>query len=175
MSKTLKTEAIVLRKRSLLSKDSLVTLFSKDLGKINVFAKGAKKITSRRLPHIQTANLINVVISQKGDRFYLQETSLISAFSQIKKNHAKIQSLYLFFFVLERLLPEHQIENDPYIALKSFLITLSDRQDNNTQILTKYLNKILQFFGYLKEKKTLDELTPFIQEIIREKIPRLHI
>ncbi|MBI4009495.1 recombination protein O N-terminal domain-containing protein, partial [Candidatus Roizmanbacteria bacterium] len=52
MKRTLKTEAIVLRKRSLPNQDKIVTLFTKELGKLNVFAKGIKKITSRRLPHV---------------------------------------------------------------------------------------------------------------------------
>ncbi|MBI4226632.1 DNA repair protein RecO, partial [Candidatus Roizmanbacteria bacterium] len=62
MKRTIKTEAIVLRKRSLPNQDTIVTLFSKKIGKVNAFAKGIKKITSRRLPHVQTANLINAVL-----------------------------------------------------------------------------------------------------------------
>ena len=69
MKRTIKTEAVVLRKRSLPNQDAIVTLFTKELGKINTIAKGIKKITSRRLPHTQTANLINTVIYKKAERF----------------------------------------------------------------------------------------------------------
>lgn len=175
MTRILKTEALVLRKRSLMGKDNLITLFTKELGKINVFAKGIKKITSRRLPHVQTANLINVVVSQKDDRFYLQETTLTSAFSQIKKNHEKIKSFYFLFFILERLLPENQKEEDVYRDTISYLIKSSRSDGSNEELLIESINKILKLLGYLKEKKSLEEVAYLVEEIIHEKFPKLHL
>lgn len=172
MTKTFKTEALVLRKRSLINKDSLVTLFTKELGKINVFAKGIKKITSRRLPHTQSANLVNILISKKGDWLYLQESSLISGFSQIKRDHKKIRHLYLCLFVLERLLPENQSEEKIYNLTKKFLIDLSSGSDPGNQS-EQFINKALIVLGYSKEKKSLGELKEEIEGIIDEKIPAL--
>jgi len=175
MPRTVKTEAIVLRKRNLLNKDTIITLFTQDLGKINVFAKGIKKITSRRLPHTQTGNLINLLIHKKDDRLYLQESSLISGFSEIKKNQKKINDLYFILFVLERLAPENQREYALYNLAKKFLIDLSLTAVTNRSIVTKYLNKILIILGYLHKRKTLDELRLIIEEIINEKLPSFDI
>lgn len=175
MKRTIKTEAIVLRKRSLPNQDKIVTLFTKELGKVNVFAKGIKKITSRRLPHVQTANLINCVLYKKNDRFYLQETSLISGFSQIKKDQSKLHLLYQVFFVVERMLPDHQNEAAVYRLVMSFLIELSGSQSQESSLLLKYLNKILKLLGYAKEDKSYNELMSDIEEIIHEKMPSLHI
>jgi DNA repair protein RecO (recombination protein O) len=175
MPRTFKTEAIVLRKRSLLNKDLIVTLFTEKYGKINVFAKGIKKITSRRLPHTQTGNLINVLIHRKEERLYLQESSLISGFSEIKKNQKKINDLYYILFVLERLAPENQKEATLYNLIKRFLIELSGPVGLNNSIVTKYLNKILAVLGYLHKEKTLAELRLIIEEIINEKLPSFDI
>ncbi len=171
MKRTLKTEAIVLRKRSLPNQDKIVTLFTKELGKLNVFAKGIKKITSRRLPHVQTANLINTVLYKKDDRFYLQETTLLSGFSQIKKDKFKINLLYKYIFVLERLLPDSQIETAVYKLLKIFLVELSRKDQLDNAMIANYLNKTLRLLGYSKEDKSLNELTSTIEEIIHEKMP----
>ncbi|MBI4225814.1 DNA repair protein RecO [Candidatus Roizmanbacteria bacterium] len=175
MKRTIKTEAIVLRKRPLPNQDKIITLFTKELGKVVAFAKGIKKITSRRLPHVQTANLINAVLYKKDSRFYLQETDLISGFSQIKKNPHKIQLLYLFLFVVERLLPENQLETDAYKLVLKFLIELSETESQGSSLLTKYLNKVLKLLGYSKEDKSYEELRNAIEEIIHEKMPELHI
>ena len=94
MIRSLKTEAIVLRKKDLLNRDVLISFFSQNLGRLTVFAKGIKKITSRRSPHLQTGNLINVLLSHKSDRFYLQESQLISGFSELKKDEGKVRQLY---------------------------------------------------------------------------------
>lgn len=110
MANLVKTEAIVLRKRNLLGKDSLITLFTHDHGKANVIAKGLKKTTSRRAPHLQTANLVDVVYNVSNDRKYLDQSQLKSAFSGIKNEVGKMNYLYLIFFILDRLLPEDQKE-----------------------------------------------------------------
>lgn len=174
-TRSLKTEAVVLRKKSLLNKDILINLFTKDLGRLTVFAKGVKKITSRRSPHLQTGNLINVIISHKNDRSYLQESLLISGFSELKKDENKIKQLYLFLFILDRLLPENQKEERVYNLTKKFLIDLSQANEKKKLGLLHYLNQLMNFLGYLHEKKSFNELKLVIEEIINEKIPSYQI
>ena len=77
--------------------------------------------------------------------------------------------------MLERLFPEHQEEHDQYRVAKQFLVSLSKNENSRITLVIEYLNKILHLFGYVKEKKTLEELIPFIEELIREKLPNLHI
>jgi len=171
MAKTIKTEAVVLKKKSLLNKDYLVTIFSEYEGKIKVFAKGTKKITSRRLSYLQTGNLIQGLIYKKDNRFYLQETKLISGFSKIKDSPKKSNYLYYFLFILERLLAENQRDFSVYTMLKNFLIQLSENSKFNEFNLYQYINKLIQDLGYSKEDYSPDELKQFIEEIINEKLP----
>lgn len=167
-----KTEAVVLRKKDLLNKDVLISLFSQDLGRLTVFAKGIKKITSRRSPHLQTGNLINIIINHKNGRFYLQESLLISGFSEIKKNENKVKRLYSFLFVLDRLLPELQKEVKVYNLTKNFLIDLS-KSSNTELIMVRYLNDTMIRLGYLDKNVSQIKLMSMIEEIINEKIPNL--
>jgi len=172
MIRSLKTEAVVLRKKDLLNRDVLISFFTQDLGRLTVFAKGVKKITSRRSPHLQTGNLINVIISHKNDHYYLQESQLISGFSELKKDEDKVSQLYLFLFVLDRLLPEQQKEAKIYNLAKNFLIDLSKSIKSET-IIVKYLTETMKVLGYLDKKIDASELKSLIEEIINEKIPNL--
>ena len=174
MSRSVKTEAIVLRKRSLLNKDLLVSLFSESFGKITVVAKGVKKLTSRRAPHLETFNLINTQLHKKGERLYLEGTSLLSGFSELKKDQVKLGSLYRFFFVLERLLPENQKEDIVYNLTKSFIIKLS-HTTSKYDILEQYLNRLLKDLGYTKTDHDTPELEAIISDLINEKLPEFHI
>jgi DNA repair protein RecO len=173
MTRTIKTEAVVLRKRNLLNKDIVLTVFSEKKGKIAVFAKGIRKITSRRQPHIQTGNLITVLLSEKNGRFYLQETTLISGFSKIKDSEIKHDPLYTMLFVLERILPENQQEDRVYELTKHFLIELSESEEFTTIRLAYYLNSLMRILGYIYVGKPLSDLRREIEEIIHEKIPSL--
>ncbi|PIP15163.1 DNA repair protein RecO [Candidatus Roizmanbacteria bacterium CG22_combo_CG10-13_8_21_14_all_35_9] len=170
MPRTFKTEALVLRKKNLLNRDVLVSLFSERNGKVIVIAKGVKKLTSRRSPHLQTGNLINVQLHKKNDRIYLEESNLISGFTELKKDQEKINILYQFFFVLEKLLPELQKEEAVYNLTKSFLVKLSKLEDKKS-ILTVYFNKLLRLLGYTKKDHDFIELRLIISELINEKLP----
>ena len=172
MIRSLKTEAIVLRKKDLLNRDVLISFFTQDLGRLMVFAKGVKKITSRRSPHLQTGNLIYILVSHKNDHYYLQESQLISGFSELKKAENKVKQLYSFLFVLDRLLPEQQKEIKVYNLTKNFLVDLSNSSKTEV-IIVKYLTDILMILGYLDKKVSGDELKSLIEEIINEKIPSL--
>ena len=139
-------------------------------------AKGIKKLTSRRSPHIETGNLINAVLSKNKDYYFLQETNLISGFSQIKKDQSKFQCLYLFLFILEKLLPENQKEEKMYKLFKSFMIDLSKGVDYQI-MMTDYLNSTTSLLGYQEKDSNKDLLgiTSFIEEIINEKLPAFAI
>jgi len=169
-SRSLKTEAVVLKKKDLLNKDILISLFTQDLGRLTVFAKGIKKITSRRSPHLQTGNLINVFVSHKNDHYYLQESQILSGFSELKKNDDKVEQLYAFLFVLDRLLPEEQKETKIYNLTKNFLIDLTSSAGSKV-LLNDYLTEIMKHMGYLDKKISKVELKSMIEEIINEKIP----
>ena len=162
-----------MKKRDLLNKDIVISFFTQDLGRLTVFAKGVKKITSRRSPHLQTGNLINVLLSHKNDHYYLQESQLVSGFSELKKDENKIKQLYLFLFILDRLLPENQKEERAYNLTKRFLINLSLPAGTNRLGLLHYLNRLMSLLGYLHQAKNFNELKFLIEEIINEKIPQL--
>jgi len=174
MTRSLKTEAIVLKKKSLLEKDMSVSLFTEEEGKLSVLAKGIKKITSRRSPHLQTGNLISIQLHKKNDRYYLKESSLISGFSELKKDRDKVRTLFYLFFVLERLLPDHQKEDIVYSLTKSFLVKLSQSK-SNYDTLSLYLNKILKALGYIKKDQSISELEEIVSELINEKLSVFNI
>ena len=171
MSRLTKTEAIVFKKKSLLGKDNSLTLFTKEEGKVSVIAKGIRKITSRRASHTQTGNLVKISLYDKNDRLYLQESELISAFSTIKSKSDKIKFQYLFLFLLDRMLPEKQKEDEVYILTKKFLVELARSKVFTKEIMFAYIQKLLVFLGFHKSKQSYEELLRYLEEIIHEKIP----
>ena len=171
MIKNIKTEAFVLRKRNLPNQDLIITLFSKEKGKLVILGKGIKKITSRRLPHMQVGNLINVLIHHKENRFYVNESTLISGFSKIKGSEGKLPYFFFALFLADRLLPQEQKEEGIYNELLRFFIELSEVNKFQISRLTQWMNKIMRLLGYIHKEKSYDELRAFIEDIIEEKLP----
>lgn len=175
MARLNKTNAFVLKKRSLLHKDSLVTLFTEEFGKITVIAKGMRLVTSRRLVHCQTGNFINVTLGKKNSVFYLQESSLISAFLTIKEHEKKTQSLYFILYVLDKLLPEREENRDVFALLKKYIIELSRSNMFTKKERTVYFNQCIQLLGYSEKDVSYEELMRMTSEIMNEKMPLFDI
>ncbi len=112
MRREFKTLGVVLRKKKLKGKDLLVVLFTKDKGKLSVLAKGVQKITSRRLSHLDTGNLIKARITEKNEFFYLSETVLVSGFSSIKESLEKATNFFLILKIFEKIAPEAQQDRE---------------------------------------------------------------
>lgn len=175
MRTSLKTSAFVLKKTSLPNKDAIVTLFTKEKGKLRCFAKGIKKITSRRLPHIQTGNYIQTVIQNHNEKYYLNESVLISAFSKIKEDGQKYRYVYIFLFVIERLLPEEEKEEDVFQLLTRFFVHLSDAKVFSDNDLFSYINSLILILGYEEKSSSAEQLLLLVEGLINEKIPQISI
>ena len=170
MQRQFKTEGIILKRRQLLNKDLLITLNTFEYGKINVMAKGVRDIKSKRLSAILTGNLVDVILYNRFDRYYLQSTHIISLFSSIIKDEKKQKSLFFFLYVLDQLLPEGQKEEKVYNLQKKFMIEIANNGLSNASLI-KFANRILALLGYRAESTSMYELLSTLEEITVKKIP----
>lgn len=63
-----KTEGLVIKKMPYAEADFLVRVFTKDFGKIDILAKGARKTTSKLNPHLDILNHIRLQFVKNGER-----------------------------------------------------------------------------------------------------------
>ncbi len=172
MKKIIKLEGFVLKKQPLLDKDLLVTVFTDLQGKIKVIAKGVKKITSRRLAHLESGNLIKMILVKQRDRVYLQESELISGLTEIKYNQIKINYLYLLLFIIDRLLPENQIDRSVYRLMRQFINRLAKEENLQLDLFYNcYIRQLLIDLGYLNKSGNKKKIKTYLEEIIDEKLP----
>lgn len=170
MPQTLKTNAFVLRKKNLPNQDVFISLFTEESGKLSLIAKGIKKITSKRQPHIQTGNLIEIIAQRRTDRFYLQDTKLVSVFFKIKADSEKMKHLYLALFIIDRLLPESQQDLQLYANLQEYIIALSEKETDRSRLF-EFMNRLMIHLGYFDKPVDPDRLKTSIENLIHEKLP----
>lgn len=166
----IKTKGIVLSSKILPSNDVIYTVLTEDKGKMRIYGKGVKKTSSRRRPHLQTGNMIVAVLRKSNDIYYLQETSLVSAFSQIKQSGNKLSWLYTYIFMIDRLVPEMQDDPQIYTILQKFLIDLA-KKDNEVELFTKSANHILSVLGYTSDLLPLSEIKEQFSQLTGQKLP----
>lgn len=62
MTKLFSTKGFVLGRRDHKESDRVYTFFSKDIGKVDILARGARKITSKLSPHMESHSCVNVFL-----------------------------------------------------------------------------------------------------------------
>jgi len=98
MSQTYTTTALVLKRRDYQEHDRLFCLYTRDFGKIDVLAKGTKKISSKLNSYLEPFYLIKVMIA-KGKGFdKLANCNLIEGYQNLRQD--------LFGFALINYLAE---------------------------------------------------------------------
>jgi len=170
----IRTQAFVLKKRLLLGSDMQVTLFSKEYGKIVTIVKGGRAINSRRAPHLQTGNLIDIICSVSHEVYYLQSSSLVSLFSKIKESEILLGYVYTYLFIVEGLTPIGANEVYIFNNLLKFFIDLNSSTSPDTVFKNKLI-ELLVYLGYVDELNIPLNLITFTEELLGKRVPRYAI
>ena len=94
--KIIKTNCIVLKKVEMKEADLLVTLFSKDYGKIMATAYGIRKSKKRDVISLNPLNKVEVTLIQKNNYYIVKDVEIIQNFKHIMKDIEKLEiSLYV--------------------------------------------------------------------------------
>ena len=94
--KIIKTNCIVLKKKEMKEADLLVTLFSKEYGKIMATAYGIRKSKKRNIVSLNPLNEVEITLLQKNNFYVVKDVEIIKNFKNILKSIEKLEiSLYV--------------------------------------------------------------------------------
>lgn len=164
-------EGLVLTKRRLKDHHQRITIFSCNHGKLSLTGYGTKSLTSKRLSHLETGNVVNLSWRETGEYAALHETELQYAHSAIKDHSGRLDMMYLVFFVLNRLLPEKQPEPGVYERVLTFLKQLH-KDGATAQDMDALLIDILMQLGFIDADQLHDgfDAIQFIEGLIGGKV-----
>lgn len=159
----------VVRRVNLGEADRFLTLFTQNNGKIEVLAKGVRKITSRRSSHIELLNLINFHSIQGKKNLILTEVELVDSFEQRRTTLQQCEVIFLVCELIERLCPFGAANYELFSHVKVFL----DDGDFSKDSLLEFETNMLVSLGFWNKNKTFnseDESSTFIESLIERKL-----
>jgi len=119
-------EGIILASDKYREKDRMLTIYTKELGKVKVISRGSRKINSKLSPHLEPLDWVNLMLVNGRSLITLTGSSQINTFKGLKAKGAyTLLALYLADLV-DKATPENMPEE------KIFALCLG---------LLKYLNK----------------------------------
>lgn len=160
--KFLKTEAIVLRHFPLGEADYILTLYSRQLGRINAVAKGARRVKSKMGGHVEPLMHTSFLLAEgSSDLFTVNQAELLEGFRPIREDIIKLELALHIAELMEAITPTHQENESLFYLLRDSLTTLSD--GNHSSFITYFRLHLLDISGFCPELYLCVECNSIIQ------------
>ena len=116
-----KTEAIVLRRANLGEADRIVTLFTREHGRLSVVAKGARKPKSRFAGRLELFTHLRALLAQGRTLDVVSQVEVIDPFPAVRGDLGRMSAASFVAEVTDRATPEREPQPAIFAALRQVL------------------------------------------------------
>lgn len=140
----IKTEGIILKKAGLNEVDRLLTVYTKELGKVLVSAKGVRRLESKLRYSIEPISYVQLILVEGKNFLILKDTVLKNQFLKIKKDLKKIKiAKEIADLIDEAIVGEEKDENIWKLILNIFKDLNTGKID-----LKEFQKNLIELLGY---------------------------
>lgn len=149
-SRLYRTQAVILKRMDLGEADRIVTLYSRDVGKIRAVAKGVRRTTSRSAGHLEPFTLSDVMFAVGRELDIISQADTLESFRTIREDLVLTTHAYYLAEVVD-LLTEDRMENRAvFNTLVEGLRDLGATADVRLVLVLFHL-RLLEALGYRPE------------------------
>jgi DNA repair protein RecO (recombination protein O) len=162
-------EGIILKRKPTGEADRIVTIFTRQYGKIRILARGIRKITSRRASHLEV--FTHGIYTIHGGHFMdlVSEASTVRSGSLFDTDETRLGYAYCISELVDQLLAERQEHEDVFYLLRDGLNALlaSNTVDRYQAILTEFVHTLLWTLGFLPHSRyiQMNSMQQYIERI----------
>ncbi len=141
--------SFVLARRDYKESDQMITLFTVEKGKIEVLAKGVKKVISKNSAFLEPFFLVEADIIEGKEFFRLTTATPVESFKEIRVDWQKSILAGYACEILNCLLSNNSPENKIFKLFFSYLKFLSEAKEVSRIFGIAFLWKLFSLQGYL--------------------------
>lgn len=164
-----KYTGIILKKHPFGEADELLTVYTREAGKLRCKAVSVRKPSSKMAGHVQSLNEIEFELAGRGMLPVLISVRSRAVNNYLRVNLRKFAYALVGIETLYRLTADREANERAYDGLSQFLRELGESLDEH-QIVRKFQLSLLSLFGFAFPGGSEDELDRFIEEILERQI-----
>lgn len=147
MSEILKTEAVVLSKMDYRDTSNILSLYTKDFGKISVILKGGRSPKSKSGFIAEPLNYLQIIIYKKDNRElqFLSGLDLVSHYPRIKEDLEKLKYSLAILELIKKLTPEQETNIKLFNGITRILFLIDSSKESTKVTFGRF------FLFFLKE------------------------
>ncbi|MCX6706292.1 MAG: DNA repair protein RecO [Candidatus Woesebacteria bacterium] len=167
-------EGIVLARRNFGEADRILSIYSKNHGRISAIAKGIRRTTSRKRGHLEVFGHIKFQITDGHGIGILIEADTINNFEEIRKDLKKISLAYFFTEVIGKITHEHE-RNDGIFELTLNYLEKLQLETRLRSLRMSFILELLTITGFWPEGKKLVNPDEKLEEVVERSINSLRV
>jgi len=142
---------------------------SQKFGKIDLLAKGVRRTKSKKRGHLEVFNYVKLSASKSKFIDIITEAEVVEPFSEIRKSLNKISLAYYFVELINKTVPEMEINQNVFDLLLGYLDKL--KKTNSLKSLKKeYEYSLIGQLGFWPKGKNIDNPSKFLENIVERKV-----
>ncbi len=155
MNETYNLKAIILKREPFRECDARITLYSRERGKLELIARGAKKIRSKMAGHLEPITLASIMAVRGKIYDYVGGVASEKCFSGVKGSLEKSGVAGEAIHAFNRHVKKEERDEKVFNLLLDFLNVINDsRKDNGRALLHIFSFRLLSILGYRPELKS---------------------
>jgi len=162
-------EGIVLKRRNIGEADRILTILTKQQGKMQVKAIGVRKISSKRASHIEPLNHVSMSLYKGKGMPILTEVATKESFATLKENLQTIGFAYHLCELVDGLCPEGQENIQVFDLLRSVLSDIC-HTTHLAERIHEFEVALLTTLGYWSSQSAELNTSYVIESILERKL-----
>jgi DNA repair protein RecO (recombination protein O) len=146
--RSFRVEAIVLRHRDWGEADRLLTLYTRQRGKIRAVAKGARKIRSRKAGHLQPFTHITLQLARARGPYIITQVETLNAYLPLRENLTLTGSAAYLAELLDQFTYEEEEINLALFNLLNESLARLSCGEKNWITVRNYEMRLLDHLGF---------------------------
>jgi len=145
--RSIRAEGVVIRHSDFGEADRFLVIFTREIGKVKVIAKGIRKARSRKAGHVEPFTRANLQLAQGRDLFILTQAEAIDTYSALREDLILLGYASYVIELSDRSTSDEE-ENRSIFHLLTRTLNRLNRGDN-PNLATRYFEiRLLDYIGF---------------------------
>jgi DNA repair protein RecO (recombination protein O) len=172
--RTYSDEGIVLARRNFGEADRILSIYSKNHGRISAIAKGIRRTTSKKRGHLEAFSYINFQITDGKSVGILTEVDTLNSFELVRKDLKKVSLAYFFCEVIGKITHERERNDGIFEQILNYLDKL--QFENRLRSLRfDFISELLIITGFWPKGRKLLNPDEKLEEVIERSINSIRV
>ena len=168
---TFTATGLILKRSNTGELDRVVTVFTKEYGKLVCIAKGSRKLTSSKLATLEPGCLAKLYFVETKSLPILTQAQLIDDFSALKCSLVSIRKFFQVLEMLDVLLPEEDEQQEVFRIALDMISHMEEDESNKTHLVRVAFHQILELLGFDTKAASLEgSMSEQIEELTSRKL-----